>query len=359
MNKRFISVLIFAFVVAAGASVTVYRLLVGRIRLESTAPKTKILVASRNIDAGTILSGRDFDEAPWAATIPDGAFTKAADLTGRAAATPIYESEPITEKRLGPKGSGGGLAATIPTGMRAVAVRVNDVAGVAGFVVAGTHVDVIVSSGGSGAAGGGGGFSLGSHFGVSLPSISIPTISSASGGESDNATTRTLLQNILVLSAGQEFKKDAEGKPVNVQVVNLLVTPLQAEMLSLASNQLTMQLVLRNPVDAGYAETHGVTMANLYKLQDIVPAMANPQVKKPSAFPPEPDSIPARQEGTPNQPANSAAKMIPASYPSDRPAKAAKPKTVAPTPAPRPAPRMEIIEGNRRTEVELQIAEAR
>jgi pilus assembly protein CpaB len=208
--------------------------------------------------------------------------------------------------------------------MRAVAIRVNDVAGVAGFVVAGTHVDVLVSSGVSGSGGGGGGFSLGSRLGVTLPSFNIPT---GQTGDNDSAATRTLLQNILVLSAGQEFKRDAEGKPVTVQVVNLLVTPIQAEMLSLAGNQMAMQLVLRNPADTQLAPTRGVTMSNIFSLQDQAPP---PSSNAPSLFSPAP---------------------------SPRTVRTAK---AMPEPAPAPViPRMEIIAGSKRTEVELQLAEAR
>ena len=152
-------------------------------------------------------------------------------MVGRGVITPIFAKEPIIDSRLAPKGAGGGLAAMIPPGMRAVAVRVNEVVGVAGFVVPGMRVDVLISG-------------------------------NTPGGDSSLGTlTKTLLQNIEVLSAGQDFKKDAEGKPVSVQVVNLLVTPEQAEQLSLASNQTTIQLVLRNPLDHEVAKTPGTALA--------------------------------------------------------------------------------------------------
>ena len=153
---------------------------------------------------------------------------------GRGVITAIYAKEPMIESRLAPKGAGGGLAAMIPPGMRAVAVRVNEVVGVAGFVVPGMRVDVLISG-------------------------------NSPGGNGNLGTlTRTLLQNIEVLSAGQDFKKDAEGKPIMVQVVNLLVTPEQAEQLSLASNQTTIQLVLRNPLDRQTTQTPGTAMAQLF-----------------------------------------------------------------------------------------------
>ena len=107
----------------------------------------------------------------------------------------------------------------IPPGMRAVPVRVNEVVGVAGFVVPGMRIDVLISG------------------------------SRPNGDQNLGTITRTLLQNLEVLSAGTDFKKDPEGKPVQVQVVNLLVTPEQAELLSLASAQTQIQLVLRNPLD--------------------------------------------------------------------------------------------------------------
>jgi pilus assembly protein CpaB len=151
---------------------------------------------------------------------------------GRGVTTAIYAREPLIESRLAPKGAGGGLASMIPQGMRAVAIRVNEVVGVAGFVVAGMHVDILISG--------------------NSPSGNLGTL------------TKTMLQNIEVLSAGQDFKKDAEGKPIMVQVVNLLVTPEQAEQLSLASNQATIQLILRNPLDRQMTQTPGAAMANLF-----------------------------------------------------------------------------------------------
>jgi pilus assembly protein CpaB len=89
-------------------------------------------------------------------------------------------------------------------------------------------------------------------------------ISGNSPGGNLGTLTKTMLQNIEVLSAGQDFKKDAEGKPVMVQVVNLLVTPEQAEQLSLASNQTTIQLILRNPLDRQMTQTPGAAMSNLF-----------------------------------------------------------------------------------------------
>ena len=244
MNRRFISVLMFAFIVAGGASVALYRLVMGRMHVNAAAQTTSIVLATKQLELGAVLTAADVHIADWPGALPQGAVTKLADALGRGVIAPIYVNEPVTEGRLGAKGAGGGLAVTIPSGMRAVAIRVNEVVGVAGFVVAGTHVDVLVSG-------------------------NPPASTGVSGG----SITRTLLQNISVLSAGQDFKRDTEGKPVTVQVVNLLVTPAQAEILSMAGNQMTLQLVLRNPLDTAIAPTPGVTLTNIFAGQgDAVPS---------------------------------------------------------------------------------------
>ena len=236
MNKRFIGVLIFAFVVALRASAPALPLAdqPGRSRQGGRGRPSRSCWPRTIWKLGTILSEDDVKLADWPGAVPAGATTRPQDWWAAAYSPPIYAKEPVIESRLAPKGAGGGLAAMIPQGMRAVAVRVNEVVGVAGFVVPGMRVDVLISG-------------------------------NAPGGNGNLGTlTRTLLQNIEVLSAGQDFKKDAEGKPVMVQVVNLLVTPEQAEKLSLASNQTTIQLVLRNPLDRQATKTPGTALAHLF-----------------------------------------------------------------------------------------------
>lgn len=234
MNQRFVSVLVFAFVVAAGASFLLYRLMSGRMTTEAAPSTVEIVLASRKLELGTVLKDSDLTLSGWPGTPPPGASTNKDDLIGRGVVSTIYEKEPVLETRLAPKGAGGGLAPIIPKGMRAVAVRVNEVVGVAGFAVPGMRVDVLISG-------------------------TPPTDRGYTGN-----VTRTLLQNIEVLSAGQVYKKDAEGKPIVGQVVNLLVTPEQAEQLSLAINQTTIQLVLRNPLDTEIAKTPGTAVSKLF-----------------------------------------------------------------------------------------------
>ena len=240
MNKRLVSVLIFAAVVALGASLLFYRLVASRI---SSAPKpatAQVVVAARVLAVGTLIKEPDITVAGWAGPVPQNAITKKEDVVGRGVISTIYQSEPIVDSRLAPKGAGAGLAATIPQGMRAVAVKVNEIIGVAGFVVPGMRVDVLISG---------------------APPGSPPNL---------GTLAKTLLQNIEVLSAGHNIQKDNEGKPISVPVVNLLVTPEQAEVLSLASTETKIQLVLRNPLDTEVAKTTGTSEANLFAGQKLI-----------------------------------------------------------------------------------------
>jgi len=250
MNQRFISVLVFAFAVATGASFLLYRLLNNKVNTKS-AVTMQVVVASRNLDRGTVVHDADLKAAPWAGALPIGALQKKEDVVGRGVIAAIFNGEPFQETRLAQRGAGGGLAAMIPPGMRAVAVRVNEVVGVGGFVVPGMRVDVLISG------------------------------TPPNNGKSLGSLTSTLLQNIEVLSAGQDFKKDTEGKPVSVQAVNLLVTPEQAEKLSLAANQTTIQLVLRNPLDTLVAKTPGTALALLFGRLAAPAAEPAPVILKP------------------------------------------------------------------------------
>lgn len=236
MKQRLAAVLIFAFVVALGASFVVYKLVEGKLTAMAAPSSGRVLVAASDLPVGTLIKESDLKLTSWAGQLPPQAITKIEDVTGRGVVATIYSGEPVVESRLAPRGAGAGLAATIPEGMRAVAVRVNDVVGVAGFVVAGMRVDVLVSG---------------------LPP-------GQGNRERLGTQTRTVLQNIEVLSAGQSIQKDTEGKPLTVPVVNLLVTPEQAEVLSLASNETRIQLVLRNPLDTKEAKAPGTAVAYLF-----------------------------------------------------------------------------------------------
>jgi pilus assembly protein CpaB len=225
----------------------------------------QIVLSTRDIEIGTVLKEEDVKLSEWPGTVPTGSVTKTQDIVGRGVTAPIFAKEPIIESRLAAKGAGGGLAAMIPPGMRAVPVRVNEVVGVAGFVVPGMRIDVLISG------------------------------NRPNGDQQLGTITRTLLQNLEVLSAGTDFKKDPEGKPVQVQVVNLLVTPEQAELLSLASAQTQIQLVLRNPLDHDVTKTPGTALGLLFsggklKTEQEAPA-AKPRAPRVASVGPKPPAM--------------------------------------------------------------------
>ena len=234
MNRRISIIVSCALVLSVCASYLVYQAVGARVKAAKTQQTVDVVVAARDLAVGTLVHEADFKMAAWNGPLPKGAMLKRDGFLNRGVSAPIYEGEVVTENRLSPKGSGGGLAATIPPGMRACAVKVNEVVGVAGFVVPGMRVDVLITG--------------------------LPPGASALEGP----RVRTLLQNIQVLSAGTDFHKDQEGKPEQAQVVNLLVTPSQAEILSLASNETHIQLVLRNPMDTELSTPPGTILSNLF-----------------------------------------------------------------------------------------------
>ena len=235
MNRRLLNILLIAFVIAAVCSYIVFRLVGSRIS-GARQVATHVVAAATDIKLGSVLRSSDLTTIEIGGALPKGTILKKEDAVGRGVISNLYAGEPVLESRLAAPGSGGGLAATIPQGMRAAAIKVNDVVGVAGFVTPGMRVDVLIAG-------------------------NAP-------GESSNAgqgtLVKTLLQNIEVLSAGTDIQRDAEGKPQQVQVVNLLVNPAQAEMLSLASDGAHIQLVLRNPLDTIVDKTPGTAMAQLF-----------------------------------------------------------------------------------------------
>jgi pilus assembly protein CpaB len=250
MNKRVLTILLSAFIVAAGCSYLVYRI-VGRRILASQQPSTtRVIVAAADIKLGSVLRDVDLKTTEIAGSVPKGAIVDRRQVIGRGVISNIYQDEPILENRLAAAGAGGGLAATISPGMRACAVKVDDVVGVAGFVTPGMRVDVLISG-------------------------NPPGSTKANEG----TQVKTLLQNIEVLSAGTDIQKDDEGKAKPVQVVNLLVTPEQAEDLSLASNQTHIQLVLRNPLDTQIAEPPGTAIASLFADKNAAPPKPQPSAK--------------------------------------------------------------------------------
>ena len=150
MNRRLSTILLIAFLVAAASSYIVYRVVGNQMHATPQAPTTRIVVAARDLQIGTLIHDADLTTAEWVGAIPKGVLVTKEAAVQRGVVSQLYQGEPILESRLAAVGSGGGLAATIRPGMRACAVRVDDVVGVAGFVLPGMHVDVLVSGTGPG-----------------------------------------------------------------------------------------------------------------------------------------------------------------------------------------------------------------
>jgi pilus assembly protein CpaB len=207
------------------------------------------------MNAGTVLSESDLQLADVSKTlIPKGVFRTVADAQGRIVILPIVAGEPLVETRIAPRGAGMGLAPIISPGSRAVAVRVNDVVGVAGFVLPGMRVDVLVTGRAPG---------------------------------SEDSVTRTVLRDILVLSAGQIIQPEPKAQTINTPVVTLQVTPAEAEVLTLASAEGHIQLVLRNSSDRTAPETAGVRLTTLLAEAPREHSQLNPRAvaRKPLALP--------------------------------------------------------------------------
>ena len=274
MDRRFLTVLGVSLLFALVISSVFYQMTSragGPKKVEATDLKDVVL-ASKPMAVGMTVKAADLKLGKVMATaFPKGAFSKPDEVIDRPVISNILMDEPILEGRLAARGSGQGLAPIIPVGMRAVAVRVNDVAGVAGFVLPGMRVDVLVTG---------------------------------RPPESNGTVTTTCLQNILVLSAGTTIQPDAKGQAIQAPTVTLLVSPDQAETMTLANSEGHIQLVLRNGSDQTIEKTSGRELAELYgvrRTKVTLPAQISkpkPQVRPAENYlppapppPPPPDQV--------------------------------------------------------------------
>jgi pilus assembly protein CpaB len=220
-TNRVIIGLVLAIIVALLLSAYVYHAFQQASAVKQV-PTQQIVVAKVPLELGTRLTAAVVQTIPWpGGTLVPGMLTRTEDAEGRAVITPLVANEMILESKLAPKEAGAGLQATIPEGMRALSVAVNDVIGVAGFVIPGTSVDVLVTG-------------------------QIPG-ATQSGAQN---VTRTILEDVRVLAAGQKIEQDRDGKPQTVPVVTLLVSPKDAATLTMASTEGKIQLALRNTIDS-------------------------------------------------------------------------------------------------------------
>jgi pilus assembly protein CpaB len=218
--------------VAAIASFGVYRAIQQMPVREVEVRSLFQVVAARDMPTGTLITNNDVKVVPWPASspVPKG-FSSVDKVVNRGTLAAVVENEPLTESKLAPTEAGAGLPPSITEGMRALSIRVNEVVGVAGFVVPGTHVDVLVTIGGEG-----------------------------------DTQTRIVVSDVEVLTAGTRYdqQKSRDGQPIPTSVVTLLLQPTDAERVILASNQGGIMLTLRNPLDHKQTESKGVRRAALF-----------------------------------------------------------------------------------------------
>jgi pilus assembly protein CpaB len=236
MDRRFLTVLGVSLLFALVISSVFYQMTAraGSPKKAEATDLKDIVLAARPLSVGTTVKPADIKlgKIP-AANFPKGAFAKPEEVIDRPLISNVLMDEPVLEGRLAARGSGVGLAPIIPVGMRAVTLRVNDVTGIAGFVLPGMRVDVLVTG---------------------QPPDSTTSVTA----------TPIQLQNLLVLSAGTVMQPDARGQAMPAQTVTLLGTPEQAETLTLASADARIQLVLRNGSDQTIEKTPGHDIAELY-----------------------------------------------------------------------------------------------
>jgi pilus assembly protein CpaB len=227
-------------------------------------PTKPVVVAATDLDLGADLTRDDLRVVEWPAnSAPSGAFSDPKEVAGRGLIMPVIQNEPILANKLASKEAGAGLPPAIPPGLRAVSVRVNEVIGVAGYVLPGTRVDVLA--------------------------VVNPT------EKRDEVTSKVILTNVQVLAAGTKIERDERNnKPMAVSVVTLLVAPEESERLTLASTEGKIQLALRNPLDKTTPNTPGIRPAALLGFASASKAAAvrtrvAANAAKPVPMPPAPE----------------------------------------------------------------------
>jgi pilus assembly protein CpaB len=228
--KRIVLALSVAFVVS-GLSCWVVSRRVAVAAAPAKIPDAMYVIAARDVQPGQVLKPEDVQLTSWPGDHPmAGAQIRIASVLGREVLFPLAKGEPLLERHLSAPGSGTGLASKIPDGMRAVTLRSDEVVAVAGFLIPGSHLDVLVT---------------------------YRTI------ESPEPLTATVLQNVVAIAAGHEIQPDPAGKPSDVTVVTLLLNPDDVQRAVLASGQGQIHFVLRNGSDQTTGGTTPVTLSQL------------------------------------------------------------------------------------------------
>ena len=257
-NTRTLIVLLVAIATAAAATMLVYQAIQRRPVQQVALPQTFVVVAAHPLATGARLAAIDVKLVGWPAeAVVPGSFSKIEDVVDRGVLSNLAENEPLTDAKLAAIGAGAGLPPTIPPGMRALSVRVNDVVGVAGFVTPGNRVDVFVTL-----------------------------------KRNDTTLTRVVISNVQVLTAGTKYEQDKtkSGEPIPTSVVTLLLSPEDSEKVVLASSEGSIMLGLRNPLDVEKTNTPGTQLAALYG--DARPAPKTTEGVRPAARPRAPVAPP-------------------------------------------------------------------
>ena len=237
MRSRIFAVLAIAILAGGGLAYGTYNVINAKpVNAAAPAPTQPVVVASADLPLGAALKADDLKIVNFPkGQAPEGAYDKVNDLVGIGVTVPMVRNEVILPAKLATKEAGVGLPPVIPEGMRALSVRVNEVIGVAGYVLPGNRVDILATA--------------------------SPTDSH------QDTITKVILANVQVLTSGTRMEQDQEkGKPMQVTVVTLLVFPDQAERLALASTEGKIQLALRNPLDKSAPDTPGIKTALLMGL---------------------------------------------------------------------------------------------
>ena len=237
MRSRIFAVLAIAILAGGGLAYGTYNVINGQPQTKAAPMQTQaVVVANADLPLGTPLKADDLKIVNFPkGQAPDGAYDKPADLVGLGTIVPMVRNEIVLPAKLATKEAGAGLPPIIPEGMRAVSVRVNEVIGVAGYVLPGNRVDILATA--------------------------SPTDAHA------DTITKVILANVQVLTSGTRMELDQEkGQAMLVTVVTLLVFPDQAERLALASTEGKIQLALRNPLDKTAPDTPGIKTATLMGL---------------------------------------------------------------------------------------------
>src|SRR5215510_679517 len=258
MRSRIFAVLALAILAGGGLAYGTYNFMQNQPAKMVNTPTQAVVVAAADLQLGAELKKEDVTVVQFpAGKTPEGTFAKPEEVMGRGLIVPIVKNEPILKAKLASKEAGSGLPPVIPEGMRAVSVRVNEVVGVAGYVLPGNRVDVVATA--------------------------SPTDAKA------DTTSKVVLSNVQVLTAGTRMEQQGDqSKPVQVTVVTLLVYPEQAERLALAATEGKIQLALRNPLDQGAPPTPGIKTAGLMGSGAAKPRSAQPVTNTVPAAPPLP-----------------------------------------------------------------------